>query len=65
MNGPGYGGIPYIEWIFFDREASTGEYIAGHMKTFALPDEVEPVRSLIKSKQIGQVKINCSANTAN
>lgn len=65
INGPGYDGLPYIEWIFFDRAASTGEYIAGHRKTFGLPDEVEPLRSLIKSKQIGQIKMNCPPNTAN
>lgn len=65
MNGPGYFGAPYIEWIFFDREASTGEYIAGHSKTFGLPDEVAPLPSLIKNKQIGQIKINCPAKNAN
>lgn len=65
MNGPGYFGAPYIEWIFFDREASTGEYFAGHMKMFALPDEVEPLRPLIKNKQIGTIKMNCPAKNAN
>jgi hypothetical protein len=64
INGPGYFVDPYIEWLDFDREASTGEYIAGHRKDLALPEEVAPFRSLIKSKQIGQIKINCPANTA-
>lgn len=64
IDGPAYFGAPYIAWLYFDREASTGEYIAGHRKDIALPEEVAPVRSLIKSKQIGQIKINCPANTA-
>jgi hypothetical protein len=64
MNGPGNFGAPYVEWIYFDRDASTGEYIARHMKTLGLPDEVEPVRLLIKRKQLGQIKLNCPAKTA-
>lgn len=59
INGPFYGGGDYIEWIDFDREPSTGEYSARHMKSLGLPDEVRPLVPLIKSRQIKHLKLGC------
>src|SRR6266536_274963 len=61
MRGPFYGGGNYIEWIDFDRNPSTGEYTARHMKSFGLPDEVQPLVPLIKRRQIKQLHLRCPA----
>jgi hypothetical protein len=60
LNGAFYGGGDYIEWIDFERDPSTGEYSAQHLKSFGLPDEVQPLATLIQTRQIRHLKLGCS-----
>lgn len=62
MKGPLYDVGHEIEWIDFDCDLSTGEYTAQHVKSFGLPDEIRSLVSMIKKKQITQLKLECPAN---
>jgi hypothetical protein len=61
IKGPFYGGGEYIEWIDFDRDSSTGEYTARHVKSFGLLDETQSYVGLIRQKQISKLRLKCPA----
>lgn len=60
MSGPFYGGGNYVEWIDFERDPSNGKYTAQHAKSFGLPDEIPSLASLIRRREVKQLRLKCS-----